>query len=462
MMELSKKESLKFYESSFKNVGKDDFKQIINNFMAETNGFNKKDCLVYIGKEHYDTYPINDSDELESCVVSIGVLFYSNKYINLTLKCDKTTDTAISILCSDTFIKSMKEVSYLEQLRDWLNITSSNISEINFNGNDIELEYYNIHASSSQVIENRSNHYIDFANFNLKPCFFDFLSNKVLNQALIKYFKELRSIICLSLLSKDFDLNKSNCIFHFEGDVIFDLSGNDDNFLSNNSDCIYNVFKWSYNDEKYVVKVGIVNQLISKSRNIKLAFNDGILASLSSLYQIHLREDFENYLEIRNKVSDSIMEQCNKISESIYQSRSGVKQTLFVTMSYFFSIFVFTAIDKGKIVNLFSLHVCLLSSLFLIVSTLIVFFNKKELETIVEHQKDVLDEIKQRNQILLCPDEIDAFFNSKSLKNAITLSESKKLEILSYSVFALSFVLIWYFYFTKESFVSLPVYLHIV
>lgn len=456
------KEDFNSYESTFVKVKSiDEARNIILSYFDETKIFQSRDCEVLINGEYKDTFSISNVEEINTCLSLIEVFFYDTDEIDLNLKCNKDIGHTLNIINEVAFINTLSRETYSTQIDIWNGQLLKKYHHIKTKKCQINLKEYKEDISTKNVVKSNISEKKGFKQYHLNTSLISFIAGSVDSKLIERYLLRLRAVIALILISQRADLD-GEANFYFEGDVKIDLKKEGISFLDSTERSIHEAFKWSFNDEKYIAKVGIINQVISRSRDIKETFNDNLIGTLSTLYNIYLHEDFENYIEIRNKISDSVIDMCNKITESIYQSRNGVKQTLFVTMSYFFSIFVFTAIDKGKVVNLFSLHVSILSTLFLIVSSLVIRFNQLDLESTISHYKEVLFEIKSRNLYLLSPQEISLYFDSKSIRNAIATSESKKLEYLSYFCFFVVFLLTWFMYFTREIFYSVPVYLHIV
>lgn len=448
-------ECLDFYKEEIKSIDSSNTAlDALSLFILKTKKFKHKDCLLYKGDVYLSTVSLNDQESIKDAQEEISWLYIDNdgdtNDIKLVLKCEKTSNNHIDIIDKDAFISTSNELSDLAQIKLIIALYHKKIKSISINENSISIEGYAISNETNHAIHYRKDQISDISESYLYPCYIDFICEKLSSdETILAFLKKVRAVLCLAMISKKSILNNEKSIFIFEDDIDINMECYDNKSIIDNSKIIYDIYKWVYNDEKYISKLGILWQLISKSFNKKNLFKTDTLSTLQSLHQIYLKEDFAIYIDLRNKVSDSIIDLTNKIVEDIQQSRTGIKQTLFVTMSYFFSIFVFTAIDKGKLENFLSLPVCILSTFFLCISACIIVYNYLELQDNISFHEEVLNEVKKRYTFLLCDDEINSYFNVKSLNKAISSSKSKTMSIFSISCLFIMGEILWYFFINK-------------
>ncbi|HIH0815308.1 TPA: hypothetical protein ACYHSX_003352, partial [Vibrio cholerae] len=137
-------------------------------------------------------------------------------------------------------------------------------------------------------------------------------------------------------------------------------------------------------------------------------------------------------------------------------------QILFVILSYFFSIVVFTGIDKGKFENVFSIELASLTTVFIIGALLAICFANNDYEKKVKICQLQLSETKKRNEYFLSDDEIKDFFQSDSMNEVIDSTKNRWVVYLSYTILFVLLCLVWIFYSIRHELISIPVFLHIV
>ncbi|OLQ81484.1 hypothetical protein BIT28_14410 [Photobacterium proteolyticum] len=436
-----------------------DVTALVSNFVQKFHGIAKSlDCEIRENDNFVESISLT-GDYLSDLDVELGLLDKGD--VTLELKCEKTEDKCLRVVNVKSFISNLAKRDQQNQLKFWLRDVKDNYTTIQVNGQTFELTRYKEHVTAESIERHKKDTVADLVGIKMNVCYFDFLLEEFYDfSSFFDHVLELRTVLCLCLISRASSLNEKT--FTFDGESKLDLNLVDENFYFDQGESIYRVFQWAYTDERLSARIGIINQAIAQSKNIISVFDANIIKILDSIYQVYIKEDFEHYIEVRNRVSDATLDLCNRINEAVSSSRATIKQSIFVIVSYFFSIIVFTAIDKGKIENIFSIELAVLSSVFIVAAFLSIFIASKELDKTVKIHKYQLDEIKTRNRVFLSESEISDFFNSQSLSEAISTSESKSYLYVASGILTILAIILWVLHFTRAELVSIPVYLHIV
>lgn len=140
----------------------------------------------------------------------------------------------------------------------------------------------------------------------------------------------------------------------------------------------YKIFIWIYLDNhssNISDKIGLSRNVISLHTNDNNILNvsGDIYTSVKSNFDIYLKENVQRYLEVKNQVSNFMYDMSLK-AESYSNSFADIfKTNILIFLSYFLSMVVVTAIDKGKFINMFSIEVTTVTLIILTIS----FFYKK-------------------------------------------------------------------------------------
>ncbi|PAR32470.1 hypothetical protein [Vibrio metoecus] len=385
--------------------------------------------------------------------------FDDKSEVTIELKCEKKSDRTLRVIDPETFIGSISELGLDSQLKFWLDKLREDYDSVFIESTNIDLKSYQEHVTARFVERYKKDTILPGVRMNV--CYLEFLLEQFVDSSHFFYhLLEMRTVLCLCLISRSCNLKER--LFEFDGANQIDLKSNGREFSIQCGQSVYQVFLWAYNDERLSARIGVINQVISQSRNVNKIFDTNVIRVLDSIYQIYIKEDFEQYIEVRNRTSDATLDLCNRINDSVSASRSTIKQSIFVILSYFFSIIVFTAIDKGKVENILTLELTILSSVFLVAAFLSIWIASGEMNKNIEIYKHQLEEIKNRNRIFLSEDEISDFFKSKSLTESLKASESKYYLYISTLILIALAVILWYFHFKSSTLANIPVLLHIV
>ncbi|WCM64907.1 hypothetical protein K0819_12785 [Vibrio parahaemolyticus] len=433
-------------------------RELAESFIRELSEHSQSlNCKIENDTKFVSSFELGDVDDLEMRLEDIGDL----SKVKLEFKCEKKNDRSLRVISPSEFINSISELNLDSQLKFWLETLREKYDSIIIDGENVSIDGYRENLISTFVKRHRKDSIPNLVGVRMNVCFFDFLiENLEKFSDFFYHLLEMRTILCLCLISRKCDFE--NRCFDFEGGHQIDLNNNDCKFSIERGESVYKVFQWVYNDEKLSARIGVINQVISQSRDAIQVFDSNLIKILDSIYQIYIKEDFEQYIEVRNRTSDATLDLCNRINEAVSNSRSTIKQSVFIILSYFFSIIVFTAIDKGKVENILTLELTVLSTLFVFSAFLSIWFSQNEMNKNIEIYSCQLDELKVRNKIFLSENEIKDFFSSESLTKSLNLTKEKGYIIASYSILILLLVCLWYFHLAKNTLVHIPVFLHIV
>jgi hypothetical protein len=242
-------------------------------------------------------------------------------------------------------------------------------------------------------------------------------SNKVLSEE----FKIISSFTFLKNICSAYDFI-GNESFTFEGYSNFTIPiiKKSDLLECNNNFMLINT--WLLQDKHLIAKLGILRNILSlsKSRVLNECFNNDLINALYSNFQIYLKENINQYFDVKNKVSEFIFELSNKSSNLLEDYISRAKNILLAVISYFFTVVVLTVIDKNNTVKtMFSIELGMLSSVFVIAAIYLVYESRKEL---IQKSYDIVElmiEIKGRYNLTLSQKELDEMFKSPTLNRSM-------------------------------------------
>ena len=148
-----------------------------------------------------------------------------------------------------------------------------------------------------------------------------------------------------------------------------------------------------------------------------------------------------------SKLSDFLYETTTKISDKVSESIASARNTLILILSYFFTIIVFTGIDKGKVDNIFNFEITTMSTVFLIGGILNLYWLRKEIVINSRLANSQLNEMVYRYSNYIDENELKSITNSQSLVEITKKSKQKSIYVFSSLLILLLLCLIWLLYY---------------
>lgn len=174
----------------------------------------------------------------------------------------------------------------------------------------------------------------------------------------------------------------------------------------------YQIYSWAYDSGNIIDKIGLSRNIISLNLDFKsLKLFDTTFSAIQSSYKIYQKENIKQYIEVRNKISDQLLELQNKADRIVDNFISDYKKSIFTVVSFFISVLVIRVVTKGDFIGGFSLEVTLLSLAFLLISSIVLFFTRREVNKQIDRYKKYYENLKSRYTDLLHESDIDRILN---------------------------------------------------
>ncbi|EPB1835720.1 TPA: hypothetical protein JTO74_004385, partial [Escherichia coli] len=206
--------------------------------------------------------------------------------------------------------------------------------------------------------------------------------------------------------------------------------------MSNNSTSeLFDIYKWVYNSGNFIDKIGLARNIISihmVDKNMT-SINHGTLKSIESGYDIYLKDNVKQYIEIKNKISEFLVGQSDKASDITKNMFSTFKTSFWSIITFFISVFLIKIITSNSYRGTVTLETLVVTLVFILFSVVYWYFTNKE----VLEEKDRLlsryDTIKNRYKDLLNEDDLNNIINTEKLKaddTAYIESRRKRFSII--------------------------------
>ncbi|MDF7815376.1 hypothetical protein [Hymenobacter sp. YC55] len=111
---------------------------------------------------------------------------------------------------------------------------------------------------------------------------------------------------------------------------------------SESGDLYYQIYDWVYRSGNLSDKIGLTRNLLSihllSTKTLELRGNP--FDSIKSSFEIYLKQNIKQYIELRSKISDQIVDQTNKATKIAEEFAGSYKKSIMAFVSFFASIII--------------------------------------------------------------------------------------------------------------------------
>jgi len=264
-------------------------------------------------------------------------------------------------------------------------------------------------------LRNNSCRFIYMSDNNLLPSDF-YLINKSNNDLFNNVMNKLSLIYSLIFIA-----NNTEIIKEPEEKINFGLEGYkvvNNSFLFQNIDSssfaeYFKIYEWVYNGGNINDKICLSRNIITihlKDKQLTL-LEDGTLSSIYSSYELYLKENVEQYIQIKNKIAEFLIELSQKTGDTIKSFSDTFKSNLFSFLTFFITVIVMNSLSDKKLNNIFTRDITMLSIGLIGLSILFLFYSIFEVKLNIKRFTQTYYCFKNRYTDLLDKVDIEKIFN---------------------------------------------------
>lgn len=174
---------------------------------------------------------------------------------------------------------------------------------------------------------------------------------------------------------------------------------------------INEIYQWLYLGGNNNDKINIARNIISLNIESKmLNISNSVFTSILSNYKIYEKENVKQYLEVRNKLSELLIDLQEKIGSIMNSFIGDFKKNIITLVSFFISVIAIKVVSKGDFINGFTNEIIWLSFVFIIISVGLLFYSRWELAKKIELYNKHYNQIKERYKDVLSTIELNKIF----------------------------------------------------
>lgn len=230
------------------------------------------------------------------------------------------------------------------------------------------------------------------------------------------------------------------------------LSFNTVSYSKSVTNAYFQIYQWIYNEGNLIDKIGLARNIISLNINKNnLCIEDRTFEAIKSSYKIYQTQNIKQYIEVRNKISDQLYDIYNKADEITDNFIGNFKKSIFTVISFLISVVAIRVISNGDFIRGFNTEVTILTIGLLIVSLIVMLYNRWEITEQIRRYENFYTNLKSRYTDLLDQSDVNRILNNdKDFSDSIYFIKSKRkyyttVWVISIVVLLISIILIYCF-----------------
>lgn len=266
-----------------------------------------------------------------------------------------------------------------------------------------------IERKNSLSVYNNTSHY------DLTPEDFNLTDSYAENYpGLYTLFSTLKLILSITYLFDLAIINQIPMRFQLNGYKTFSWEIDPNNAICNSTQCYYKIYQWVFNGGNLTDKIGLARNIISLNfvNSQKLEIRDETYQSILSSYKVYERQNIKQYIEIRNKISDQLLDFNSRANKIVEGFAGSFQKSALTVVTFYSSTIVIRVLSKGDFTNLFNYNTLILSLSFLILSLIYFFVARWDVQQLKHRFISSYNNLKLRYTDLLDEADISRILNN--------------------------------------------------
>lgn len=190
----------------------------------------------------------------------------------------------------------------------------------------------------------------------------------------------------------------------------------------------YKIYNWVYYGGNLSDKIGLTRNLVSihliSPENLELRGNP--YDSVRSAFDLYLKQNIKQYIELRSKISDQLIDQTNKATKIAEEFAGGYKNSILAVVSFFASVIIAKVFSTKELHGIFTKEASIILFAFLILSAAYfllsyIEFGKEKNRFVKNYQN-----LQSRFADLLVKEDIDRILDQDKIhKDDLAYMDSK-------------------------------------
>lgn len=273
-------------------------------------------------------------------------------------------------------------------------------------------------------------YFYNFDTYEVLPDDFKLLVNYE-NNPLTELFQKLTFLLSIGFIASSASINGSQLKGMINGQRTMEYQCEINQLPNNNN--LYNIYNWIYTEGNAIDKAIIARNVISlHCKYIPVTeIDEKVMASIQSNYNLYLKENVKEYLDLKNRVAEFISETISKTGEYATGLLDKFKANIIAIFGFMFSVILANIVSDQPLDNIFTKDITTLAECVIVGS--FVYLVICYLQSCYEIQKvyDSYNQLKQNYNEILTEDDLHEIFGNDEILITMkkTISKSKKIYL---------------------------------
>jgi len=248
--------------------------------------------------------------------------------------------------------------------------------------------------------------------FPLLPDDFDIRNPIAEYQVINHLFHKLTLVGCLSSLFDITTIASNGLSFRLNGYKAIEGFLTYSQLTISSLDEYLRIYYWIYESGNLTDKIGLSRNIISLHINKEnLELSGSPYYSIESAFVVYLRENIRQYIEIRNKISDQLIDFNKRATLIVDSFASSFQKSAFAVFTTFSAILAIKYLGVVQVTTTFASNAAIFSLVFIIISALYLYVSKWDIKMQKDRFISSYGDLKKRYTDLLVTEDIERILN---------------------------------------------------
>lgn len=245
---------------------------------------------------------------------------------------------------------------------------------------------------------------------------------------LSEIFDRLVNILSLIYLSSSASLNHEVLVIHITGQRTLKFQCQCSSIAANPES--YKIYNWIYTDGNATDKALIARNILClhcRFSDIQ-KIDEKTFASIQSNYNLYLKDNVSQYIQLTNKLAEFISEVVSKTGDYAISVLEKFKTNLLAIFGFLFTVILANIVSDKPLDNIFTRDITLILEAVLLGSVIYLVICVLETKYKVQKVKDSYQALKDNYSALLTPDDLARAFDNDQLITQMTTDVNKGIK----------------------------------
>ena len=252
-----------------------------------------------------------------------------------------------------------------------------------------------------------------------------------------KLFQKLETILSLCMLASNSSIQQDKLRLQIMGQRSVEYTYGLEKI--NVNPILYKIYDWIYSGGSNIDKALIARNIICLHCKYEplLLLKAKVLAAIQSNYNLYLKENVTQYLELKNKVAEFIVGIVSKTGEYATELLDKFKSNLIAIFGFLFTVIIANIVSDQPLDNIFTRDITVILEFVLAGSFVYLFISYKQSKYQMKKVYDSYNELKKSYSHVLTDDDIKECFQDDLIITNMekTVKRSQRIYLIIWSCF---------------------------